>query len=91
MKLKKAVKSTIYYPSKESLKPIFIGVGVAMALSACTNPTHKQPKEPVKSTKEGIKHEGVKYPENVAGGMPVFTPHTNFENNATWVNKSKKQ
>lgn len=79
MKLKKAIETTISYPTRESIKPIILSVSVAMALSACTPPPPVAGGIPAPTSKptpvtvvpvNEVKNEVV-LPEGVAGGIPA--------------------
>ena len=73
MKLKKVMKASIGYPTKEGIKPLIVGVGIAMAISSCstTKPT-EEPKTEIEP------------PVGVAGGVPAYIPPV--ENSGTKAN-----
>ena len=68
MKLKKATNIKIDYPSKETITPILIGIGMALTISACTQPVAQEPIISQKNNKD------IEESANVAGGMPVHMP-----------------
>lgn len=80
MELKKATQPTINYPSKTKFKPLLVGMGMAVFLTACTNTSHQEP-----IVKESPKYQ-IEEPINVAGGIPAHIP----EGNSPVVNKFKK-
>jgi hypothetical protein len=82
MKLKKVIEVKINYPSRESIKPILTGVGMALALSACSQPGVGQ--EPIIKDERKYIDESA----NVAGRMPVHIPPSK-EQNASNVYKFK--
>jgi len=93
MKLQKATSSIVSYPTRQQIKPILLSATVAMALTACT--PHTAGKMPNKNQTENQESNNsaytptnqdpkIEYPENVAGGMPVFMPEPNQEQNNTW-------
>ena len=88
MKLEKAIKSNIAYPNKESIKPILLSVGVAMALSACTPPVAggippKEQNSSITAPPITESHPEVEIPAEIAGGIPIFPR----EDNTSTVNK----
>jgi len=91
MKLEKAITPIINYPRRKYIKPIILSATVAMALTACvpqtTGETAKNNPDPYISNASNTE---IKYPENIAGGIPVFIPEQTQENNNTWnVNRKK--
>ena len=91
MKLQKASKPIITYPKREHIKPILLSASVAMALTACSPQTAgKMPNNNEANCSTSIpnaQNQEIKYPDNIAGGMPIFIPE---ENNQTWGNNPKK-
>ena len=88
MKLQKAIKPIITYPKRKHIKPIILSATVAMALTACTPPVAGgMPSRTSDAncssayTPSDPKQE-VKYPENIAGGMPIFIPENPESNNS---------
>ncbi len=87
MKLQKASKPILTYPKREHIKPILLSATVAMALTSCTpSPAGKMPNNS-EANCTASQNQEIKYPDNIAGGMPVFVPE---ENNQTWGHKPKK-
>ena len=86
MKLKKVINIEINYPSRESIKPVLVGVGMTLALSACSQTVVE--KEPVGEIKQESRND-IEESMNVAGGMPVHIPPTKEQNRST-VYKFKK-
>ena len=82
MKLKKATDVKIDYPSRGAIKPILAGVGMALAISACTQTVGQEPI--VKDERTNIEES-----PNVAGGMPVHIPPPPKEQNISNVHKFK--
>lgn len=83
MKLKKATNIKTDYPSRENIKPILAGLGMALTLSACTQPVGQEPI--IKDERSNIEES-----PNVAGGMPVYVPPPPKEQNSSNVYKFKK-
>ena len=87
MKLQKASTPLISYPKREHIKPILLSATVAMTLTACTPiPAGKMPNNNDANCTASQNPE-IKYPNNIAGGMPVNMPE---DNNHTWGNIPKK-
>ena len=84
MKLKKAINIEINYPSRESIKPVLVGVGMTLAISACSQTVGQEP-----IIKDERRSKVVEESANVAGGMPVYIPPPK-EKNASTVYKFKK-
>jgi len=93
MRLKKAIERTTSYPTKESIKPILLSLGVAIALSGCTTPSRiaKKIPAPVSTppTDEAKKDE-VPVPAEVAGGIPVHIIPIDSNDNEAPSNFKKK-
>ena len=87
MKLQKAIKPIITYPKRKHIKPIILSATVAMALTACSPQiAGKMPNENPEANCSSVyapsnPNQEVKYPENIAGGMPIFIPEENSESN----------
>jgi hypothetical protein len=81
MKLKKAIEVKINYQSRESIKPILAGVGIALALSACSQTVGQEPI--IKDERKNIDESA-----NVAGRMPVHIPPSK-EHNASNIHQFK--
>ncbi len=83
MKLKKAINIKADYPSRENIKPILAGLGMALTLSACTQPVGQEPI--IKDERKNIGES-----PNVAGGMLVHIPPPPKEQNSSNLYKFKK-
>ena len=77
MRLTKATNIKIDYPSREAIKPILAGVGIALAISACSQTAGKVP------VKEQTSRNDINESLNVAGGMPVHIPPPPKEHNVS--------
>ncbi|MCK5854828.1 MAG: hypothetical protein KAG56_06365 [Sulfurovaceae bacterium] len=86
MKLKKATNIKIDYPSRETINPILIGVGMTLAFSACSQTVAE--KETIISEPKQERRSNIEEVANVAGGMPVHIPPPK-EKNASSVHKFK--
>jgi len=84
VKLKKATDVKIDYPSREAIKPILAGVGVALAITACSQTVGQEPI--IKDERTNIEES-----PNVAGGMPVHIPPPPKEHNVSDSYKFKKK
>ncbi len=87
MKLQKASKPILTYPKREHIKPILLSATVAMALTACVPHTAGKVPNNSEANCTTSQNPEIKYPDNIAGGMPVFVPE---ENNQTWSYEPKK-
>jgi hypothetical protein len=83
MRLKKATNIKTDYPSRESIKPILAGLGMALTLSACTQTVGQEPI--IKDERRNIEESA-----NEAGGMPVYIPPPK-EQNTSNIHKFKKE
>ena len=86
MKLKKAIDIKINYPSRERIKPILVGIGMTLALSACSKIVAE--KETIISEPKQESRNSIEETVNVAGGMPVHIPPPKDKNTSS-VNKFK--
>ena len=86
MKLKKATDVKIDYPSREAIKPILAGVGVALAITACSQ-TVAEKETIINEPKHESRGDTNEY-LNIAGGMPVYIPPPK-EQNISNVHKFK--
>jgi len=86
MRLKKAIETSTSYPTKESIKPILLSLGVAIALSGCTPPPRIAKKIPAPVNEQlstpptdEAKKDEVPVPNEVAGGIPahIIPPNPN--------------
>jgi len=96
MRLKKAIETSTSYPTKESIKPILLSLGVAIALSGCTPPSRIAKKietpvsEPSTPPIDEAKNNEVSVPPQVAGGIPAHIIPANSNDNKAPSNFKKK-
>ena len=91
MKIEQATQPLANYPTRKSLTPILLSVGVAMTLTACTPSAGKMPvketpqKHPVKesNTNENIEEAPI------AGGLPIYIPPIEEENRTVKVKDNR--